>query len=216
MKRLAACLAVLLSLARLVDAAASQREADKDLDENANKRFNTTIGAKTENHKVAIAKMRRQLLLDDFVPLSCNAGLGACVSWTSVFGIAAEFSERVIVGCGTCITMDHPGPELTLLQGIDIQGKLVFEEGYAITLRTASITVQGELEMHSTEPINGSPKIHIIMIGTASQSFTPIGENAGICSGDCAVDRKAITVAGGKVNSTSCHETVALVFALVA
>jgi len=213
MKGLARRLVWLFLLASLVDTASStqrRQEAEQDLDDDDdgdNKKFSNMTAAETEDHHKAVAKMRRQLLMDDFVPLSCNSnGLDTCVPWTSVFGDAAEFSERVFVDCGTCITMDHPGPELTLLQGIDVQGKLIFQEGYTITLRTASITVQGELEMHSTGPVNGMPKIHILMIGTESQSFTPIGENAGICSAmpneECGVDRKAITVAGGRINST--------------
>ena len=227
MKGLARCLVWLFFLVFLVDNASStlrRQEAEQDLDDDDdgdNKKFSNMTVAKTEGHHKVVAKMRRQLIMDDFVPLSCNnnAGLNTCVSWTSVFGDAAQFSERVVVDCGVCISMDHPGPELTLLQGIDIRGKLVFEEGYAIMLQTASITVQGELEMHSTDPINGTPMIHILMIGTESQSFTPIGENSAICSAmpnqECAVDRKAITVAGGKVNSMSRPRSLDLVFCVV-
>jgi len=155
--------------------------------------------------KDAVAEARRRLIMDDFVPLSCNGALDLqpCPSWGSVFGPATTtFPQRVIIDCGTCVTMDQP--DLTLEQGLDIRGKLIFPESFAVTIRTSSITVQGELEMHSTGAIDGSPWIHIIMMGDESQFFTPIGENAANCGGgDCEVDRKAITVAGGKVNSTS-------------
>ena len=150
--------------------------------------------------------------IQDFVPLSCNSNLGttACGSWTTIFGAAKEFANRVIVDCGTCITMDHPGPELTLTGGIDIRGKLVFPDAYSLTLRTAMITVQGELQLTSTsKAVDGTPLIRIIMIGTdTEQTFTPVGENSAACvsgtnvSGLCKVGKKAITVAGGKVNRT--------------
>jgi G8 domain len=141
--------------------------------------------------------------IQDFVPLSCNSNLGACVSWTQTFKTDVQFANRIIIDCGTCITMDHPGPTLTLTAGIDIRGKLVFPDGYSLTLSTASITVQGVLEMTATKPVDGSPLIRIVMIGSdTAQTFTPVDANAAACTGDCMVGMKAITVAGGQVNRT--------------
>ena len=154
--------------------------------------------------KDAVDKARKLQGMNNFVPLSCNAALETqpCPSWTSVFGSSTTyFPERVIVACGTCVTMDQQN--MTLAQGLDIQGKLVFPEGFIVTVRTASLTVQGQLQMLSTGPVDGTPKIRIIMIGDQAQTFTPIGENAANCGGggSCNVSHKAITVAGGKVNS---------------
>ena len=155
--------------------------------------------------KVAVDEARRLQGMMSFVPLSCNAALEtqpSCPSWSSVFGSSTIFFlERVIVPCGTCVTMDQQN--LTLAQGLDIQGKLVFPDGFTGTMHTASLTVQGQLEMLSTGPVDGAPRIHIIMIGDQAQTFAPIGENAAKCGsgGSCNVSRKAITVAGGKVNS---------------
>lgn len=154
--------------------------------------------------KDAVDEARRLQGMNNFVPLSCNAALGTqpCPSWTSVFGSATTFfSGRVIVACGTCVTMDQQN--LTLAQGLDIHGKLVIPDGFTVTVRTASLTVQGQLEMLSTGPVDGTPKIRIIMTGDQAQTFTPIGENVANCGsgGSCNVSRKAITVAGGKVNS---------------
>jgi hypothetical protein len=108
--------------------------------------------------------------------------------------------------------MDHPGPEVTFLQGIDIIGKLVFpsdEPQDPITFYTTSITVQGELDLQSTlTPVTGTPNVQFIMTGEKDkQAFRPVGENIGACStydfsGNCPVGRKAITVAGGKVTRT--------------
>ena len=153
--------------------------------------------------KDAIDEARRLQGINNFVPLSCNAALDQqpCPSWSSVFGSSPSFSQRVTIECGTCVTMDQP--DLTLSQGLDIRGKLLFPDGLVVTLRTASLTVQGQLDMHSTGPVDGTPRIRIIMIGDQAQTFTPIGENAANCGsgGSCDVSRKAITVAGGKVNS---------------
>ena len=167
-----------------------------------------------ERKNVAIALLMlvfsvvTSVVIQDFVPLSCNSNMTACVSWTQIFGTAAEFPFRVIIDCGTCITMDYPGTELMLAAGIDVRGKLVFPDGYALTLRTAMITVQGELDMTASKAVDGTPMIHIIMIGSdTNQTFTPVGENAAACVqdsffGNCKVGKKAITVAGGKVNCT--------------
>ena len=152
-------------------------------------------------------------LTNDFVPLSCNANIASapCSSWTSVYGTGLTFTNRVQVPCGTCVRMDHPGPQVTFLDGIDIIGKLIFPNNstYTITINTASITVQGELDLQSTvTPITGTPRIRIIMIGlNSNQVFTPVNENAGACPtdnlfGTCKIGSKAITVAGGRVICT--------------
>jgi G8 domain len=146
--------------------------------------------------------------IQDFVPLTCNANLGSCVSWSQTFGTQTQVASRIIVDCGKCITMDHPGPTLTLTAGIDIRGKLIFPDGYSLTLNTASITVQGVLEMTATKPVDGSPLIRIVMIGSdTAQTFTPVDANAAACAGDCKVGMKAITVAGGQVNRKYCTST---------
>lgn len=139
----------------------------------------------------------------DFVPLACNSNLSTstCNSWSVKFGVAAIQSKRVIIGCGECITMDHPGPSLTLLDGLDIQGKLVFPNNYKLEVKSPLILVQGELEMQANKPVDGKPSIKFLMTSDSVQYFTPIGVNANACSGSCAAGKKAIVVAGGKVNS---------------
>lgn len=173
---------------------------EKDLD-----RVNALHGADVDqvrNKKKIVTTQTRQLLMEDFVPLSCNSNLNLtpCVSWTSVFGNEVLFENRVIVDCGVCIKIDMT--ELVLPQGLDIRGKIVVPENHTLALQTSSITVQGELEIHSTSPVKGTPWIRIVMIGDQEQTFEPVGENAGKCDADCNVDRNAITVAGGKVNRT--------------
>lgn len=147
--------------------------------------------------------------VDDFVPLSCNANLpqATCVRWSVYFGTSAVHNVRLVVRCGDCVTMDF-GPSLTLNDGLDIHGKLVFPENYAITLYTAGIVVMGELEMQSTRaPITSTPLIRFVMIAEdENRAFVPIGENAAACGrlalagSSCVVGKKSITVAGGKMN----------------
>ena len=139
----------------------------------------------------------------DFVPLSCNSNLAkaSCKSWSSTFGTSTSFSTRVTVPCGQCVRMDLQGGRLTLQQGIDIVGKLVFPDGYKIDLSASIISVQGELEMKASKTVDGVPDIKFTMIGNVEKSFVPVGENALACNGakTCNVGKKVIVVAGGKV-----------------
>lgn len=146
---------------------------------------------------------------NDFVPLSCNDNLATalCNTWTSLFGTASTFTSQIIIPCGTCIQMNHAGPELSLLGGINIIGKLIFPNNgvYSLTINTATIIVQGELDIQSTQkPVSGTPLIRIVMIGFDEKlSFRPVNENANACPDlNCEVGFKSITVAGGKVNRT--------------
>lgn len=144
---------------------------------------------------------------NDFVPLSCNADLATavCNTWTSLFGSSSTFTSTIIIPCGTCVQMNHPGPELSLLSGINIIGKLVFPNDgvYRLTIYTATVIVQGELDLQSTQTaVTGTPLIRMIMIGSQDKlTFRPVNENANACPNfDCEVGFKSITVAGGKVN----------------
>lgn len=140
----------------------------------------------------------------DFVPLSCNSNLASasCSTWTSRFGSGATVSSRIIIPCGQCITMNHPGPTLTLQDGIDIQGKLVFPNSNVnLVVNTPLVVVQGLLDMRATKPVDGTPLIRFVLTGGSEQSFTPIGSNANACGGGkCSVGKKSFTVAGGKMN----------------
>lgn len=142
----------------------------------------------------------------DFVPLSCNANLASatCGTWTSRFGSGATQSTRIIIPCGQCITMNHPGPTLTLQDGIDIQGKLVFPNSNVnLIVNAPLVVVQGLLDMKATKPVDGTPLIRFVLTGENEQMFTPIGSNANACGGGkCSVGKKSFTVAGGKLSGT--------------
>jgi G8 domain len=146
------------------------------------------------------------MAIADFVPLSCNARLSStmsCSSWTRTFGVSTTHTRRIVVPCGQCVRMDHAGPVLTLDGGLDVQGKLVFADNYKLELRSPLVVVQGELELQAFKPVDGTPNIKFVMTGETDQTYTAIGENAKACggAGTCVAGKKAIVVAGGRVNS---------------
>jgi len=143
--------------------------------------------------------------VEDFGTLSCNSNsileTANCVSWSSTLGTNTVFNQRINIPCGQCVMMDLKGT-LTFNDGLDIRGKLVFPENSSIEVVSTMIVVQGELEMTSTKPVDGNPKIKFTMIGNDDMTFEPINENANNCKGakTCGTGKKAIVVAGGKVN----------------
>lgn len=145
---------------------------------------------------------RRHLAVGGMQPQSCNDRFSGCVNWSSLIGTDSVHRNRVIIPCGRCVVMDHQGDTLTLQGGLDIQGKLEFPNSYSgLTLRSTTIVVQGELEMVSTGKVVGTPAVKFEMIGNRDELFEPIGENSGYCGGrTCMAGKKAITVAGGRVD----------------
>jgi G8 domain len=175
---------------------------------------NDTVSIDPSDHAVRLLQATT-----DFVPLSCNANLASasCSTWTGRFGTGAIKTSRVIIPCGQCVTMNHPGPTLTFQDGIDIQGKLVFpNSNINLVVNTPLIVVQGVLDMQATKPVNGLPSIRFVLTGGNDQSFTPIGSNANACSGGkCPVGKKSFTVAGGRLNSKSADEPMCHEFSLI-
>ena len=88
----------------------------------------------------------------------CNAALSSepCdITWSSLFGARYIHSKTVVIPCGKCVVMDHVSrglgssstSSLILESGLDVQGKLIFNDGYALDLITRNILVQGELHV---------------------------------------------------------------------
>lgn len=154
----------------------------------------------TWKHEVVRSAMES---VDDFSSLNCNNELDTakCDPWTELYGAEQLVSDKVIIECGKCVEMDLPEPQLTLLEGIDIHGKLIFPDGYDLILRTPVLVIQGELEMYSTKAVDGTPSVRIILIAGGEDTFVPIDNNEGKCGGEsCFIGKKAVVVAGGKVN----------------
>jgi hypothetical protein len=166
--------------------------------------------ARDELSLVNIQTMMQEI--EDFVPLTCNADLATapCRSWSSQFGTKSTLDKRIIIPCGECVFMNRiDGDTLTLSDGLDIRGKLVFPgNGYRLTLYSTLISVQGELVMTSQDAVDGDPLIHVILTGQEDQYFsTAGGVNKYACDGgsNCNAGKKGIVVAGGKVTSKYFH-----------
>mmetsp|Transcript_21116 Transcript_21116/g.30168 ORF Transcript_21116/g.30168 Transcript_21116/m.30168 type:complete len:1724 (+) Transcript_21116:152-5323(+) len=136
-----------------------------------------------------------------FVPLSCNSPMQSpCDSFSSV-GASYTTSGLLTIPCGKCVTMDiTDNRTLTFTGGMRIIGQLDFPNS-AVVIKTSSVIVEGELSMVSTDPITGTPKIKVILTGSAPVIFTPSTPNQMACGlQGCNVGPKAIVVAGGKLN----------------
>jgi hypothetical protein len=147
---------------------------------------------------------------NDFVPLSCNEP--ACNNGTTLWSEQGYRPERktVVIPCGLCVTMDFDDSDTLILPlGLDIQGTLIFPDGYRITIETPFVRVQGVLEMIATKSVTDEPSVRILLTGADSSltSFVPVGENEFACSAmgastasPCTVGNKPIVVAGGRLN----------------
>lgn len=161
-------------------------------------------------HTIALNRhLMSKLASDDhfFRPLDCNQP-DPCktgrVSWTSQ---SYNTNRRVVIPCGVCVTMDYPGDRLELPSGIDIQGTLLFPDGYKLILETPFVLVQGVLEMKSTREVTEEPDVRFVMTGTKDNTFTPAQPNRLACTEpgsrtpvECNVGAKAIAVAGGRLD----------------
>lgn len=159
-----------------------------------------------ETSVVQFTPHKRKLQSGLFTSLDCNAELESehCdATWTSQFGSnQALHSLPVVIPCGQCITMNFPGEKLQLQGGLDIQGKLVFPDGYKLELESPYIRVQGELHMTSSKIVDGNPDIRVLLTGTDTDktAFRPADSNADLCQGiPCQVGKKPIVVAGGRL-----------------
>lgn len=139
--------------------------------------------------------------LSTFRPLSCN--INPCSLGTSTW-TAQNYNATVgvvVIPCGTCITMDYVDSTLSLPNGLDIQGTLLFPDNYQLTIETPFVYIQGELDMRSTRPVTGSPYVKFVLLGNKNLSFKPHSENNDVCPfSGCQIGFKPVIVAGGKLN----------------
>jgi hypothetical protein len=144
-----------------------------------------------------------------FETLECNLipvalENASCSSWKTKFGTMESHANEVVVPCGECYTMDVDGPQLSLLGGLDIQGKLQFLDGYQVNIETPYVRVQGELHLTSTKPWDGTQDVTITLTGTNTElpKFVPANTNmmkCGMSGAKCTTGKKPFIVAGGKL-----------------
>lgn len=146
--------------------------------------------------------------LPNFNQLQCNIVNGIenmeCEEkWSQVFGKDSSFQMEVVVPCGRCIVMDHAGPLLKFGRGLDVQGKLVLPEGYAVRIETPFVRVQGILQMRSTDEVSWNPLVKIMFTDSEPglEKFQGASSNENVCGTQaCSPGSKSFVVAGGKLD----------------
>jgi len=144
---------------------------------------------------VSVEERMLDIMMD---PLECNDEIDTqpCTLFTSEFPDVKN-SDTIEIPCGVCVIMDHQETKL-VLSGLDIRGKLVFPDGYKLTLTVNYIFVQGVLEMRSSKIVNGTPDVKFILTGTSDVEFVSAG-TSDTCKTGCDVGKKPIVVSGGKL-----------------
>ena len=112
-------------------------------------------------------------------------------------GAALTEEEEVVIPCGSCVRVDYTdGSTITLLGGLNIQGKLYFPSTSNVRIYTSHVFVMGILEMDPPEHPN---TVEFRLFGSEIKLLHPIDNNEGAC-GDigCQVGKKPFVVAGGE------------------
>ena len=141
----------------------------------------------------------------NFLPLSCYDATATCTSFSAK---AYDLTQVVIIPCDECVTFDLPdGQTYNLLNGLDIQGKLVFPKNKKATIYTPFVHVQGVLEITNDEKVSSEPSLSFVLTGTSDVFFTPHVENSASCAGgSCNTGKKSFVVAGGRLDITALKE----------
>ena len=144
-----------------------------------------------------------------FMPLTCNRNRCSAGTTTWKQENYKPSAGKITIPCGKCVTMNYDDSDvLELTHGLNIEGTLIFRNGYKITIKTPFIHVQGNLEMYARRKVTNEPDIKFILTGTNEliTSFVPADNNRFACSGQgattpspCFVGKKPIVVAGGRV-----------------
>ena len=81
--------------------------------------------------------------IGDFYALDCNANL-ATVTCTNL-EINGNIAGKLDIGCGECKIWNSSQDVVTIGEGINILGKLLFPTNHKVTIRTKYVIVQGEV-----------------------------------------------------------------------
>ena len=130
-----------------------------------------------------------------YEPLSCNTDIASCdvASATPLSSLvdAADPTSHVTIPCNTCAYVDYTdGSTVTLPNGIDVVGRLIFPSSANVELKVKAIFVQGMLDIAKPDAGN---KVTVHMYGDTEVEFYPHDEP----NMPSNVGYKPIVVAGG-------------------
>jgi hypothetical protein len=133
--------------------------------------------------------------------LSCNVDIHSCDIASStplstlVTANTNSSSSHVVIPCNTCAYVDYTDEEVvTLPNGIDIVGRLIFPPSADVELKLKALFVQGVLDM---EKLDGDNQVIVNLYGEEEVTFYP-HESTGLDGVN--IGFKPIVVAGGQLN----------------
>lgn len=156
-----------------------------------------------EVDQVDILDYDRKLSNDDYhTPLACNEGIedrSCAASFRSLIDDSLnEQNGLLVIPCGECFILDYEdGSQITLPDGLSIEGKLYIPSTASFTLRTKFVWVAGILEIET--PDDGK-QVKFSLYGDELQTYTAINPESTLCSGGCNMGSKVIAVVGGRLD----------------
>ena len=134
---------------------------------------------------------------------TCNQNLATkpCVSWQSK---AYDLSQEVTIGCGECVEVTD-NLIASLPKGMNIIGRLRIAPpaGKKVQFTTDHVVVQGLLSIDTPYAPVSDETVHFVMTNAndgQSHTFSPFGVNENMCGGSCAAGKRAVFVAGGRLD----------------
>ena len=149
-------------------------------------------------------------------PLTCNVNIDSCdiaaatpLSTLVASASATNSSSHVIIPCNTCAYVDYTdGEVVSLPNGIDVVGRLIFPPSANVEIKLKSLFVQGMLDIEKPQ---GDNKVVINLYGEDEVTFYPYESTNGVNIGF-----KPIVVAGGQLNinavDTNCPSWTRLMY----
>lgn len=145
-----------------------------------------------------------------FQRLECTpASYTDCHTNTVSSLVSLNSNSELKIPCNKCYTFDISG-NITI-NGLNIEGKLIFPLNHKVSIRTPYVIVQGELEINvdhvEIKPDNISTKF--ILTGNQNVIYTPTeAPNHNVCpNGGCNFGSKPFVIVGGKVNINGMPDT---------
>ena len=133
-------------------------------------------------------------------PLSCNVDIHSCdiasaTPLSTIIAAGTNSSSHVTIPCNTGAYADYSGGEkVTLPNGMDVVGRLIFPPSANVEIKLKALFVQGMLDM--VKPHEGN-QVVISLYGEEEVTFYP-HESTGLEGVN--IGFKPIVVAGGRLN----------------